>query len=345
VSIPATDRRGTADTWSNFLNAIEQARSRGTDLSVVVPYECHPDDRNEATLFLKPELTSDKNADLAAVLDLLQKSLAKYKVDVQGAAVLSGPFLASHNIMPRHYGAINKASREGLNSLNPQAQKKLQSTFAEALAAGAEVLGGHQFLNKYPYFTPKSLSVLWDCKSATSVKLAPGAYAADFRVLDRRVVIVNGFNPYQIEYYTEAGKAIFVLVVRSATPWSTLRSDLIGATDPAQAAKGSIRQKLLANKKKWGLRNVDRSLNGVHLSAGPIEGYFEIRRFFQSIGDVEGCANFLRAYNAAGLDEAKLDSLSSNPLVGDGKNKMPLFDATEEMDMDDAIAFLSKRRK
>ena len=345
MSFPASDRRDTADFWSKCLNVIEQARSRGTDLSVVMPYESRPDDRNEATLFLKPELTADKNVNLAAVLELLQKSLAKHKVDVEGAAVLSGPFLASHNIMPRHYGAINKASREGINSLTPLAHKRLQSAFSNPLAAGAEVLGGHQFLNKYPFFTPKSLSVLWDCKSATSVKLAPGTYAADFRVFDRQVVIVNGFNPYQIEYYTEAGKAIFALIVRTKTPWSTLRRDLIGATDPTQAAAGSIRQKLLAGKRKWRIREVDRSLNGVHLSAGPIEGYFEIRRFFQSFGDVEECANFLRAYTSAGLDEGKLDSLSSNPLVGNGNDKMPLFDATEEMNMTDAITFLHKKRR
>ncbi len=345
MSGPRSVSRSSTEFWRKIQEQIEHLRERASDVAEIKPYEIPPDTRNEAVIFLKPELVSDKNVKLESVLKLVQKTLSQHAVEVVAAAVQSGTYLASHNIIPRHYGAINKVSREGRNALTPTADRKLKSAFSEQLKAGAEVLGGHQFINKHPYFTATALSVLWDVKGAQSVKLAPGVYAVDFQVLEHRVIILNGFHPFQIEYYTAPRKAILAMIVRSRTPWSILRNNLIGSTDPSAADAGSIRNELLKNKRKWKIRDINKSLNGVHMSAGPVEGFFEIRRFFQSIADVEECSNFFCAYRQAGLDETKLDTLSANPTLGVGKKQIPLFDATEEMEMSEAISLLKRKLK
>src|SRR5690606_6440439 len=50
-------------------------------------------------------------------------------------------------------------------------------------------------------------------------------------------------------------------------------------TSPADALEGSIRRELLEKAAEFGLTAVTPSWNGVHLSAGPIEGLIELIRY------------------------------------------------------------------
>jgi hypothetical protein len=329
-----------ADIWCEIEEALESVRAAESGASVFIPYEVKPDARNEAAFFFKPELTSDSNVDLQAVTELVRRTFEKHDAEIVAGVAMSGPFLSSHNIIADHYGTINNVSREGIDGLAPPARSRLQEVFADMIAQGAEIWGGHQFLNRFPFFTSEALAVLWQAKDAISVKLSPGAYAIDYRVLDRKVVLLNGFHPHQLTYYTARGKAIIVLIIRSSTAWRVLRNGLIGATDPNEAAPGSIRRQLLENQNAFHIQEISKGLNGAHLSAGPVEGFFEIQRFFESVANVEGHANFLHAYSGAGLDEGKLAALAANPLLGPVTNHRPLFDATEDMEMSDAISFL-----
>ena len=56
-----------------------------------------------------------------------------------------------------------------------------------------------------------------------------------------QVVVLNGFHPRQLGFFTAADTTCALLHGSSDTDWETLRSELIGATDPAKAAAGSIR--------------------------------------------------------------------------------------------------------
>lgn len=322
--------------------AIESARGGAVESKLLVPYLNPPDGRNEAVFFLKPELTSDPAIDLDAVLRLVEERLGNFSVEVVGAAVLSGQYLEKHNVMARHYGAINKVSREGRAALPPAAIEKLKTDFGRQLSEGAEVLGGHQFLGRFPFFTPEALSVLWDNKNSGSVKLSSGVYAIDYVVLDKKAIVLNGFHPFQLRYFTAPGKSIALFVVRSKSPWKVLRNDLIGLTDPIQAASNSIRKQLLEHREAWKLGEINKGLNGVHLSAGPVEGYLEIVRFFGGLADVGKCANLPNAGKGMGISTEQLASLESNPMIKSGGTTRPLFDATEEMDMKDALELLSQ---
>lgn len=47
---------------------------------------------------------------------------------------------------------------------------------------------------------------------------------------------------------------------------------------------GSIRAELLKNKEATGMIDVNMSSNGVHMSAGPLEGLVELQRFMSTEG-------------------------------------------------------------
>ena len=93
-------------------------------------------------------------------------------------------------------------------------------------------------------------------------------------------LFLNGFHPRQLSFFTAADAACAFLHCSSATSWEQLRSDLIGSTDPSKAADGSIRGRLYADPAGFGLETVSYNFNGVHMSAGPLEGLAELQRFF-----------------------------------------------------------------
>jgi len=58
--------------------------------------------------------------------------------------------------------------------------------------------------------------------------------------------------------------------------WADFRSKVLGATNPAQAAEGSVRRAILDQWQSLGLaKEPYASENGVHASASPIEALFE----------------------------------------------------------------------
>ena len=129
-----------------------------------------------------------------------------------------------------------------------------------------------------------------------------------------QVIVLNGFHPRQLGFFTAADATCAFLHGSSDTDWETLRSELIGATDPAKAAAGSIRGRLKADPAAYGLSTVNSNFNGVHMSAGPLEGLGELDRFF---GEVHALPDwtFAAALRNAGLTDDDLPGLVANPVI------------------------------
>ena len=180
--------------------------------------------------------------------------------------------------MAEHYGVINKISRLGRPALTEAAEQALVEQYADELEAGALVLGGHQFLTDYPGFGPYSLGVLFANLSVG--RLGPGTYAGVVTVDGQPVIILNGFHPRQLSFFTADDTVCAFLHGSSDTAWDSLRNDLIGTTDPAKADAGSIRGPCspIPTGSDW--RPCRSNFNGVHMSAGPLEGLVELARFF-----------------------------------------------------------------
>ena len=292
---------------------------------------------NEFVIFSKPELGRLSGAHLDKVWDLFASSFSASGVTVHATKILTGPELESSGAMADHYGVINKISRLGRSALTESTEQALAEQYAAELAAGAEVLGGHQFLETFGEFSPYSLGVLFANLSVG--RLGPGTYAAVANVDGQTVVILNGFHPRQLSFFTAEDTVCAFLHAGSDTSWESLRGDLIGTTDPSKADAGSIRGTLFADPAAFGLATVSYNFNGVHMSAGPLEGLVELVRFF---GGSTGDYAFASALRAAGVSDERITALTENPTLEVSGERGSAFDLTEGVDADQAATLLAR---
>lgn len=323
--------------WADVERAVKSTASGRSDSVDLVEYRALPDGRNEAVFFLKPELADPERVNFVVLAKLIEGCFTNCKVEIVAAKVMSGKYLQDNNIMARHYGAINLVSRLGVQALTTAASEELARCFPSEGSEQLTVLGGHQVLDwAGGRIDAEGLESLWE-KTKGQERLSPGVYANRFSLFDQELIILNGFHPQQLDYFISAGKSIVVMVVRSESPWRVLRSQLIGATDPNKAEQGSIRKLLLENVSALGLTSISKGKNGVHLSAGPLEAFFEIERFFGSTGEFWSHSSLAAAVAEAGLSKDTLQGLSTNPSGLFGRGEQSAFDATEELDMQDVI--------
>ncbi len=328
------------------LRAFEKATQSRPVQTWIHPYG-PPDDpaEHQFVLFLKPEATAvHDGVDLEAVLDLVFEHLEDFGVTVHAARALPAAYLDHHAILDQHYGVINRISKLGVEALTDDALNKLNEVFAEEISAGALIMGGHQFLKAQPEISPLALTTMNDNIGTT--KLAGGSYAMRLKVLGQTYILLNPFHAYQLVPFTTPGRAILVFECRSTRDWSDLRVNLTGATNPAKAEAGSIRADLRAQKEALGMKEVNQGANGVHLSAGPLEGMVELQRFFTDHDTNKALDWDETAFGARLLRKLSHDDvtrLAGNPnLEVDGK-MVSAFDLTEEINADRTLDCLSER--
>ena len=101
-----------------------------------------------------------------------------------------------------------------------------------------------------------------------------------------------------------------------AVPWSMFRTNIIGATDPSAAEKGSLRRTILEDWKALGLAfEPSTADNSVHASAGPVEGMRERMIWLGSAVEEDA---FGKQMLDAGVTSATISSLMSNQVIAVG---------------------------
>lgn len=291
---------------------------------------------NEFVVFSKPELGRLTGENLDRVWDLISSALDRYDVTVHETMTLTGAELSASGVMADHYGVINMISRLGRSALTEAADAVLAADFAAELSGGAVVLGGHQFLASYPDFDAYSLGVLF--ASLPLRRLGPGSYAVVAKIDSQQVIVLNGFHPRQLSFFTAPDTVCAFLRCSSETSWQRLRTDLLGVTDPSAADADSIRGTLYADPAGFGLTAVTSNFNGVHMSAGPLEGLLELARFFGgSIADY----TFATKLRSAGVSELGVRELAGNPTLTVDGTRGSAFDLSEGLDAIAAAELLS----
>ena len=296
---------------------------------------------NEFVIFSKPELGRLDDDRLGVVWDLFAGSFADYGVRIHRVKIMTGPDLERAGAMQEHYGVINQISREGRPALTEAAEQALQQAYADSLE-GAEVMGGHQFLDRYPEVSAYALAMLF--ANAAVERLGPGTYAASVRMDADQVIVLNGFHPRQLGFFIAEDATCAFLHGSSTTDWEVLRTELIGSTDPAKAAGGSIRGRLKADPAAYGLSTVSSNFNGVHMSAGPLEGLGELARFFSEVQDLPAWT-FAGQLRDAGLTDDDLLRLLDNPVITVDGDRGTAFDLTEGLNAEPAAALLAKAQR
>jgi len=327
---------------SSILAAFNRVTKEGVETEYVVPYKTPSHDVNQFVYFLKPEATS---ANVEYILKLSIDVLTKAGVNIGAVRVVGGPYLDKHNIMVQHYGVISKISKEGYPAISDAAKAKLESDFGADVKTAGNPVGGHQFLESNPDFSPLALTTINDNVGTT--RLAGGTYLCKFKLLGKVQLVLNPFHAYQLVPYIKKGSALILFECTSKLSWADLRTKLCGATNPAKADAGSIRSELLKNKEATGMVAVDISSNGVHMSAGPLEGMVELQRFFSDQDSKQAYSSFSFGAHlmSLGLTLDQVNHLATNPdVTTDGKSES-VFDMTEEKDHSESAILLKSSVK
>lgn len=323
-------------------DAIRAAREEACRVLPIHRDKASPYGPNNWLFFIKPEITRPTDGvDLDAILDLILERIAAFGLTIHSVTLLSADYLKDHHLINQHYGVLDDVATRGRDALGEAAVKRLEALYGQALDHML-VLGGYEFLNRYPFFNAHSLDCLW--QNQENIKLASGAYVEKLRIDLETICLLNGFQPRQVEHFTLTGGSIVLFDLSGDTPWGEARRRFIGATNPLKAEPGSLRRLLLERKEALGLPEVSQSYNGVHLSAGPVEALLERWRFESDYDtgqriDPATLPFGRRVVEALGCLP---DGLLINQVVTWEGQHVSLFDLTEEMDSAEAIDALSR---
>lgn len=322
------------DLRQDILNAAAQAAS-GERKAIPVPLSpVAAAGSNQFLFFLKPEMLMAPRS--AEAIDLALEQIAAYGLTIEALSVVPGAYLAEHGIMAAHYGVINRLANDPHTHLSHSARETFEKTFGKPTES-ARLLGAFEYLRAHAPMDEEQLQSLWLSKDY--VKLGGGAYCICLAENGTETFLVNGFHPKQLAHFTAPGRAIVVMTLRGALPWKEARNDFLGATDPARAKAGSLRQQLYARRDELGVM-MTGGMNGTHLSAGPVEGLVELRRFSPTPRPVTDFVFGQRL--AETFDEPRIEWLLSNPTVSFEGKPVPVFDLTEELDPDRAMVHLEQ---
>ncbi|MBN1877439.1 MAG: hypothetical protein JXA33_24665 [Anaerolineae bacterium] len=300
--------------------------------------------RNELLLFIKPELFMvEQPLYIERGLELVFTKLEAFNAHVSGVAIVGGRVLEQKEIMNRHYGFINRLSRFASQMIDGVDRAKIADALNVASLATYTIYGGHEYLAAYPDEDCFALDTLWFTKK--SIKIRSGFYVQAYEKEDKNIILVNGFHPAQLMHFTDPTHRIVLVLLHADTDWVTLRNEMVGATFPEKAVPHSIRGTLYAQAEYFGLGEVSIANNGVHLSAGPFEGMFEIVNFFGNLLDfnVENTPPFiLQKMREAGLTIEEALAALDNPIVSELPKPIDLFTATEDVNTEEAVSIWKK---
>lgn len=291
---------------------------------------------NELIFFIKPEIFLLNRAASVKSVGMILSKLSEFKADIAGIYAISGSALDKHNIMAKHYGFINVMSTSASKIVDDQSREKISQAYNLGEFA---IMGGHEYLKAYPSETPDGLDRLWF--EDKSVKIRSGFYVRHIKKDGRDIVLVNGFHPKQLAYFTDPTHRIVLMLLHSNSAWGRLKNGMVGATFPDKAEPESMRGTFFRDAKAYGFESVTIANNCVHLSAGPFEGMFEIFNFFGKItpADLRTQSQplILRKMIASGIGKDLALTALENPRFEMSGKQTDLFSATEDADTDKAI--------
>lgn len=292
--------------------------------------------KNSAFVFIKPHAVTDK------VQELVRAQLAKSGIIVKQSNRIAAEDIDKKGLIDKHYGAI--ASRAYLQQptelvVQQSAKDEFKNLFGlaweDALSSGQvfNAKGAAEKLGVEPLEISNKFDKLK--RGENQIKFGGGFYVG--KVDD--IYVVNGFYTRMRAKFTTPGKCIqFFEVVwdPEELPWKKFRAEIIGATNPAEAAAGSIRRLIYEQWESLGLEaQPDTGDNSVHASASPFEGLAERANWLDL--DIAQDA-FGKAMIGAGVSKETIIQWSQDPPVEFEGKKQSLFDLLEDIDSSDCIS-------
>jgi hypothetical protein len=329
------------NVMNNIISSINQViQQPNLPLSYsITPFKGIRNKRHHFLTFLKPEILSfEKQVNINEVLNFVFSHYAKWRVDIGGMRVLSGRYLKEKNIISKNYETLHKISYYGERACSENILFKLYDLFSSEIFEGAEILGGHQFLEIFSNISERWLDEL--VSQQKTIKIGSGAYAVSIVFNKKPYIILNGFYPYQSINLTTSGEVVVAIECISDHHWPILRNDFVGSIYPQSANINSFRREIFERKDKFNIKDIDIAHNGIHISPGPIESVFQLFNFFA--GNNINIESFITYTILNGhFSTNKIKSLEKNPFMKQNNNlNSTIFELTEDMNSDEAINFL-----
>ena len=348
---------------SEILDAVIRALERAESDDYVDAYRAgeRSSFEHQFLFFIKPEVFDGDEREIEARLGIILERLSLHSVRIERALVVNGRYLERHRVVSEHYGVIDRIAHDPREALPETGRVVFLREFGMDIDS-ARIAGAFEYLRRHDELTPDTLSKAWLERGFT--KLGGGCYCQYISGED--VYLFNGFYPKLLTHYTRSNARIAIFVVSGALDWSTARREMIGSTNPRDALEGSVRRLLLESAAELGFSEISANLNGVHLSAGPVEALVELLRFTEnrhvskpntSADEAEGAENDTqrlderyRQFNFGycleeTFEPQEIESILGNPdVVVDGATSS-IFDLTEEINPPEAIRILQNVRE
>ena len=331
----------TESLTARIAESVKKAQNQSINFEEIYNNPTAKVGKNEFLFFIKPEILvqSDK-IQLDKILELIEMKIEAFGFNIHNIKILSADYLDKYNIIAQHYGVINKIASNAVANISESAKEKFKELTSKSINE-VKVLGGSEFIEKYPHFNAYSLDFLW--QNLENKKLAGGTYFEPIKIDDEIIYVINGFHPRQLKHFTEAGRSIVVMTLSSDISWTEARSNFIGATNPNNANKGSLRREFLDNKDTLGLSEVSQGVNGVHLSAGPVEALIELKRYNSNFADnnlIKDFSDYSFGKTLKANFNGQFDAIVNNINVSVDGKATSIFDLTEEKNSDEAVELL-----
>lgn len=307
------------------------------DEQVIQPFDFRCRERNQMVLFIKPECFLDEFVGNAnSILKVIFQKIAERKITVSGCVGFRGSKIQQYKIIRSHYATIDYLSRFVTNTVT---QNEID-LIIESLSSNTElpIIGGHEFLKKYPSFNAQSLNQLW--LAGKSLRLRSGFYFQLHVIQGAPTVIVNGFLPNLINHYTNSQHHLVVLLLCADCNWRELKEDFAGNTYPERASPRSIRGYLYNHRHELEIKKISVNNNYIHLSGGAFEAAREMYNVLHNIEDADfniQKTNLYLLLKSLGRPDFSIEKLVTKPVEEISAKDLLIFTKTELLDTDQAI--------
>ncbi|MEU5401401.1 hypothetical protein ABZ348_19160 [Streptomyces sp. NPDC005963] len=276
---------------------------------------------------VKPEVL--ETADAADAMSEVVRVLREGEVNVLRCALVPARYFAERRYLLLHYPRLHRVAADGVHALCTAARREVRSLLD---ASGAvEVLGAFDAMTQDTDLSPAAIDDR--CRRAGIHKLGSGSYASVLELNGRTVVVLNGFLPALVGQYDSPSALVGLVECHSPREVEDLRTHLLGALHPAAASSSSLRGTLHSLVDAQGLPPLSEGRNGVHLSAGHLEGMFQTWRYFAA-ADGEGVTSTAlgRSLVDRGVSAAALAALAGDHnLTEDSGETVAPHGATEHL--------------
>lgn len=253
-----------------------------------------PDVRTHFVTMVKPEVLTGSGA-TEAMTEVARMLVAGEVMPVRCVLVPAELFLR-HGYLLLHYPRLHRVAADGAEPLSSGARRELRS-LVESVEADA-VVGAYEAITREPALSPAALESR--CRQSGIHRLGSGSYASATGINGRRTIVLNGFLPALAAGYGDASASVGLFECHSPREIGDLRAGLLGALDPGTAEPASLRGALGALVRRREGVPLSEGRNGVHVSAGHLEGMVQAWRYFAA-ADGRGLESTVLGRSLAGL--------------------------------------------